>query len=435
MRSFMAIVLAVIFGFLGALGINHIPQGLTALSNLEIASPNNPIQATASPAAPQDAFALEILPTEPHFSLLIPYENLNGSSWTWLTVAITNNLGSSLQLDYAKLTPELRDANGKTIKLQRHEQPEQSSCAEIASGKKEKSVQYVQLHSQDQKLQLRYGNWYANSLQKPGTYQLPYIYDDQTDGNWYADGLQPGKYQLRYIYNYPQPSDCHYPSKGQVSQAQPGIKPVVSNFVEIWIVPSVLINNTTAEADGFLTETLVPERVWDIPPPGSSAINPVKVGVRITNNTSTTRFIRYADSPSPHLTGEDGNRVASFDIYQGGTRGGCSPLKPGESATFSWDANLFWKKNVLHLEGYISLNNIGTGYYSEYQQLKPGKYKVGMNYFPVWDISGNLPDLDLPEVCSKEIKESMTNSPFRMPIHASGINPSVEVNLVQQSEP
>jgi hypothetical protein len=406
----MAIVLAVIFGFLGALGINHIPQGLTALSNFEIASPNNPIPATASQATPQDAFALEILPTEPHFSLLIPYENLNGSSWTWLTVAITNNLGSSLQLDYAKLTPELRDANGKTIKLQRNEKPEQSSCAEIASGKKDKSVEYVQLHSQDQKLQLTYGNWYA-------------------------DGLQPGTYQLRYIYNYPQPSDCHHPSKGQVSQAPPGIKPVVSNFVEIRIVQSILINSTTAEADGFLTETLVPERVWYIPPPGSSAINPVKVGVRITNNTSTTRFIRYVDSPSPHLTGEDGNRVASFDIYQGGTRGGCSPLKPGESATFSWDANLFWKKNVLHLEGYISLNNIGTGYYSEYQKLKPGKYKVGMNYSPVWDISVSLPDLDLPEVCSKEIKESMTNSPFRMPIHASGINPSVEVNLVQQSEP
>jgi len=144
-------------------------------------------------------------------------------------------------------------------------------------------------------------------------------------------------------------------------------------------------------------------------------------------------LFRSADSPSPHLTGEDGNRVESLDLHSG-SLGGCSLLKPGESVTFSWNANLLWKKNVLHLEGYIALNNLGTGYSSEYHNLKPGKYKVGMNYSPTWDISVSLPDFDLPEVCSKEIKESMANSPFRMPIHASGINPSVEVDLVPQPE-
>jgi len=91
MRNFMAIVLAAIFGFLGALGISYIPKGLTAPLNLGIGSTANltSLEPNDNNAVEVDGIRFEIL--MPERVLKIPDKQLDTETPVKIGIRITNN--------------------------------------------------------------------------------------------------------------------------------------------------------------------------------------------------------------------------------------------------------------------------------------------------------------------------------------------------------
>lgn len=178
-------------------------------------------------------------------------------------------------------------------------------------------------------------------------------------------------------------------------------------------------DSNSVEVDGIRFETLVPERVLPIPANRPDAKTPVKLGLRITNQTQKpTRFTRY-DTLFPLLLGPNGQRLELQGARNWSfvpTVSDCPLLQPGESVTFFLDARLFWQDNMLRLEWADGFG--GTWFFDD---LKPGTYRIQIGY----SIS-SMPGVSVydPEI---QTFRRLTDL-WRVPVATS----LVEIHLVQR---
>ena len=112
-----------------------------------------------------------------------------------------------------------------------------------------------------------------------------------------------------------------------------------------------LSDTNAVEVDGVRFETIVPERVLNIPENRPGATIPVRIGLKITNNTSTPiRFSRHSFTPEFRgLSGESlfgGELQISLVFLQ---ESDFPLVRPGESATLFWEGGFYWGENKLLL--------------------------------------------------------------------------------------
>lgn len=149
------------------------------------------------------------------------------------------------------------------------------------------------------------------------------------------------------------------------------------------LTPTTETNSTdSTEVDGLRFEILIPEREWIIPENKEGASTPLKLGLRITNQTATTVRLS-AFNPiivvNINILTLDGNRLPS-EAFSGGPMIGnieeaaCPLIKPGESFTFFLDGKLFWQEDQLVVGG----SGLWGKWYHEIP--RPGTYRVQFAY-------------------------------------------------------
>ncbi|MBN3871260.1 hypothetical protein [Nostoc sp. JL33] len=195
------------------------------------------------------------------------------------------------------------------------------------------------------------------------------------DKSWFFDGLQLGKYQLRFIWGNVGNSE---------SSSDPQTREIVSavqlatQFVNLRLVEPV-DHNSAIEVDGIRFETLMPERVLTLPEKKHGIKTRMELGIRITNNTPTAVRFSFFATIIPQLLGADG-QLHLQGYYRRGTK---RPLEsdfplvmPGENVNFFPYSFLYWRKRdqfILNIEA-------GDGGYWSFDALKAGVYQIRLTY-------------------------------------------------------
>jgi hypothetical protein len=136
--------------------------------------------------------------------------------------------------------------------------------------------------------------------------------------------------------------------------------------------------NNTVPVDGMIFETVVSEPVLKIPENRSGVLTPIRLGIRITNNTSEP--VRFSLS---HLTPEfinlnDELLFAGAVQFRLGILGKRNfPLVlPKESSSLFWESCLFRDKNMLLL----ILDDINNSRSWSFGGFNPGIFRVRFKY-------------------------------------------------------
>jgi hypothetical protein len=196
------------------------------------------------------------------------------------------------------------------------------------------------------------------------------------DKSWFFDGLQLGKYQLRFIWGNVGNSESS--SDSQTREIVSAVQ-LATQFVNLRLVEPVRDHNSAIEVDGIRFETLMPERVLTLPEKKRGIKTRMHLGIRITNNTPTAVRFSFFATIIPQLL-ETNNQVCLRGYFSTITK---RPLvsdfplvMPGENATFFPYSFLYWRKHdqfVLNIEA-------GDGGYWSFNALKMGIYKIQLTY-------------------------------------------------------
>ncbi|WP_193195685.1 hypothetical protein [Nostoc sp. MG11] len=196
------------------------------------------------------------------------------------------------------------------------------------------------------------------------------------DKSWFFDGLQLGKYQLRFIWgnlgNSESSSDLQ--TRETLSAVQ-----LATQFVNFRLVEPVGSHNNAIEVDGICFETLMPERVLTLPEKKRGIETRMQLGIRIINNTSTAVRFSFFATIIPQLV-EANNQVCLRGYFSRITK---RPLvsdfpliMPGENLTFFPYTLFFWcKRNQFTL----NIDAGDRGYWS-FEALKAGVYQIQLTY-------------------------------------------------------
>ncbi|MCC5648375.1 hypothetical protein LC609_00725 [Nostoc sp. XA013] len=193
--------------------------------------------------------------------------------------------------------------------------------------------------------------------------------------------LQPGKYQLRFIYfnkfssSYNNESDAIQVTKlPQIASSYP-----TAAFANFRLVRPVEPNSSAVEVDGIHFETLMPERVLRLPEKKRDIKTRMQLGIRITNNTPMSVRFSFFATIIPQLVGADG-QLHLQGYYRTHTK---RPLEsdfplvmPGENITFFPYSLLYWQKR----DQFILRIEAGDGGYCIFKALKAGVYQIQLTY-------------------------------------------------------
>ncbi len=195
--------------------------------------------------------------------------------------------------------------------------------------------------------------------------------------SWSFEALQLGTYQLRFVWN----SVSSNNESGSDIEITEGISSgqLATQFVNLRLVEPVGDDNSTVEVDGIHFETLVPERMLNLPDKKHRIEIPVQLGIRITNNTSNPVRFNFFNTLIPQLIGVDGQAHLRRYFRRGTKR----PLEsdfplvmPGENVTFFPYTSLSWKKC-----DQFTLNiAFGDGGFWNFEYLKAGIYGIHFMY-------------------------------------------------------
>lgn len=292
-----------------------------------------------------------------------------------LGIVIINNTSSPFPFRLSgSLIPELVGQEGQELRMHTYINRQLGNGIDddwllVAPGKK--------IHiSRDIRL-----SWQNNLLRL----EVPYRPDDYfsvsttTDDYWYFEALQAETYQLRFIYDKP---------AGEVLCFDPGIRQqireealqtgrLMTNFINICLLEPMSINCGAVELNGVRFQTEI-QPVIPIPilPWTQSR---VRLGIRVTNNTSNRLYFERLDSlqPLPMLLDSSGNVIAlDTDIMRLWVKD--EPyyiVASGESKFFSLESFLYRRFCQLHFNIY---NEAGGFFY--FRNLKPGKYQLQLSY-------------------------------------------------------
>lgn len=196
---------------------------------------------------------------------------------------------------------------------------------------------------------------------------------------WCFDSLRAENYQFRLILNT---------DRGTTSVLKADITPernaqetssemLATSWVNFRLVQPLSTDNSTIEVDGVLFKIEMPETILTVPSKLFRAKTDVKLGVHVTNNTSTALRFYQSGSVDTNLTGDDGKAINWLSDPMKLAWGSKEPkyylVQPGKSAVFDLDGKLFWYSCQLQLavpNKTRSLNGDGGFYY--FPDLKPG---------------------------------------------------------------
>jgi|GEM_PF-1519068 len=145
-------------------------------------------------------------------------------------------------------------------------------------------------------------------------------------------------------------------------------------------------SNNTVQVDGIQFETVMPERVYQIPPKEPGAKTQVQFGIRITNNTANPcNLLLFA--VLPEFLQANKQKVPQFGPVANST---AAPelsdfklLMPGESVTFLVEGYFEWFKDGLQ---FAFMRKDAT--YWWYGNFESGIYSINVIYenpYPAWD--------------------------------------------------
>jgi hypothetical protein len=145
-------------------------------------------------------------------------------------------------------------------------------------------------------------------------------------------------------------------------------------------------NDNTVQLDGIQFETVMPERVLQIPPKLPSAKIQVQFGIQITNNTANPRnFLLFA--ARPEFLQANKQKVPQFGPV---ANTAAAPefsdfklLMPGESVTFLVEGYFEWFKDGLQ---FAFMRKDAT--YWWYRNFESGIYSINVIYenpYPAWE--------------------------------------------------
>ncbi|MCC5638803.1 hypothetical protein LC593_23815 [Nostoc sp. CHAB 5844] len=196
------------------------------------------------------------------------------------------------------------------------------------------------------------------------------------DKSWFFNILQPGAYQLRFMWgSYGESeSSSDPPTEKTVSAVQ-----LVTQFVNLHLIEPVEVDNNAVEVEGIRFETLVPERVLTLPEKKRRVVTRVQLGICITNNTPEPVRFNLFNTLIPQLVEVDG-QVCLRGYFRRGTKRPSEsdfPLvMPGESFTLFPYAELSWRK----LDPFTLIIEASDGGYWDFDGLKAGIYQIQFVY-------------------------------------------------------
>jgi hypothetical protein len=345
------------------MALSHAPINLTAYENLEIERGSNMTsnELNNSNVSEVNGIHLEIM--LPDLVVLpIPENQPDANTPVIVGISVTNNtLNPLVFTQYSYLIPELVGLDGQTLERQKFRdetlKSEEYDCTLIMPEKRMVFGIEAKLSWQDNKLQFSNGSGLNYS--------------------WFFDAIQPGTYQLRFIYDSPSQLIQSYDTEiGEVQTVETIEKGSgATNFVNLYLVNHIPTQSNAIEFDGLIFETLLPERVVIIPKKKLKSKNPsVKFGIRVTNLSPTPHsFIFFG--LTPELQDTNGQLIHK----SGGRNATKYPQEvdymlamPGESVTYFLEGRFEERKK---LQG-----NEPSGGVWCFDNLKPGKYRVRFTY-------------------------------------------------------
>jgi hypothetical protein len=237
--------------------------------------------------------------------------------------------------------------------------------------------------------------WQNSSLKL----KIPILPDDNQSSVspnyfWYFDALEAKTYQLRFILNTN--SETTLSSESDIRQQSTALHPPSEMLATPWLnfrlVQPLSTDSCAVEVDGVLFKIEMPESVlsiplwWNIPFLGTRTKTDVKLGIRVTNNTSTALRFYQAGSIEVSLVSDDGIEINYFgELTRRGVGEGPSYylVQPGENALINLDGMLFWHSGRLQLAIPNKSRNYfdGKGAFYYFLDLQPGiSYQIQLRY-------------------------------------------------------
>jgi hypothetical protein len=174
--------------------------------------------------------------------------------------------------------------------------------------------------------------------------------------------------------------------------------------------------NKPVEIDGIQFETVMRERVIQIPPKLLGSKTQLQFGIQITNNTETSHcFLLFFARPEflqankqklprfgPNVNGSYNPQISDFQL-----------LMPGESVSFLLEGYFSWEKNKLK---FVFLEKDGS--YWIFSDFNHGEYWVQLTYgnqYSTWEQRGSWSDpVDLKPVWEEEIYNNPRSNIHKM---------------------
>ena len=373
MRQLFCFCLAIVLGFLGAVSPVILPTGLTSHEQRALARKTKlsitPVEQNNSIEV--DGIRITIPMLEP-FVLPIPKRKPDARTPIPLTVHINN--GRKTPLRYSRsfvLIPELVGSNGQsllpefTTKVSRKTQP--SSCYSIPPEGNLTVQTDAELFWRNNKLQFAKGN-YGN--------------------RWFFEDLEPGTYQLRLKYFNPDGENSCLDQETQKMEPLQ-VDELVTPFITLHLIEPVPLSSNAVEIDGVRFETVVSPQVLKIPDNQPDAKTLVRLGLRITNNTSSVFRFKWCCGISPEIIDSNGEKLQDQGFFLGRkplTESAFPLIFPGKSNEFVVDGMLWWHNNLLNLRG----GDGNRGIFWRFLDIKPDTYQIRFTY------NNNNKEIELP---------------------------------------
>jgi len=342
-----------------------------------------------------DSIRMEIW--QPNLIVLpIPENRFTANTFVQIGVYITNNARTSFRFNPAKtLIPELMTSEGQL--LQRFLVTNEFTAAVQTNTPQSPGLGFklTRLLSKLTSLFDKSDRWLvqARSTVAIGIYtrlfwqnnllRLEFHTNDyrffSSSRYWFFDALQPGKYQLQFIYSRSYGNRTDSSSREVRTTQEMESEQLATFFVNFYLVQPAETERNAVEVDGIRFETVVPEKLLIIPKKERKAETAVQIGMSITNNTQTPFRFDFFASLIPELVGADGQALqrSYFCLGLQSARKSDYPLAmPGERVTRFPDAKLFWfKRDQLRLQ--IAA---GDGGFWIFDNLQPGIYQLRFVY-------------------------------------------------------
>ncbi|MEH2246058.1 hypothetical protein [Nostoc sp.] len=231
--------------------------------------------------------------------------------------------------------------------------------------------------------------WQDNSLQLKIPTIPDYILDNfRSNYFWYFDPLETKTYQLRFILNT-DARDTYVSSSNinqEVIEQETSSDILATPWVNLRLVQLLSTDSNAIEVDGVLFKIDMPESVLTISSKLFKAKTDVKLGIYITNNTSTTLCFYQLSSIDAILISDDGkpiNRSGNpTKLAWKNNEQNYYLLQPGEKMFLDLCGKLFWYSSQLQFaisSKTHSLNGKSGSYY--FPNLKAGAlYRLQVIY-------------------------------------------------------